>query len=41
LQSGNYGVLDLNDGYLLLKRGYWTPDMTPALKMIDEDAHND
>lgn len=41
LQSGNYGVVDLQDGYLLLKRGYSTPDITPALKMIEEDAHTD
>ena len=41
LQRGNYGVLDLRDGYLLLKKGYSTPDITSALRMIDENAHTD
>jgi len=41
LQSGNYGVLDLQDGYLLLKKGYSAPNITPALEMIDDDAHTD
>lgn len=41
LQSGNYGVVDLQDGYILLKKGYSTPDIGPALKMVDEDAHTD
>jgi uncharacterized membrane protein len=38
LVSGNYGVMDLEDRYLLLKRGYPPSDITPALQMIDEDA---
>ena len=41
LQSGNYGVVDLQDGYILLKKGCSTPDIRPALKMVDEDAHTD
>ncbi|MFL5663865.1 MAG: DUF2079 domain-containing protein [Ktedonobacteraceae bacterium] len=39
LQSSHYGVVDMQDGYLLLKLGYSTPNITPALKMIDEDEH--
>ena len=38
LQHGDYGVVDMEDRYLLLKRGYPPSDITPALQMIDEDA---
>jgi uncharacterized membrane protein len=41
LRTGNYGVVDMQDGYLLLKRGYPLLDATPALRMIDESAHTD
>jgi uncharacterized membrane protein len=41
LQGGSYGVLDMDDGYLLLKAGYPTSDINAALKMIDDDAHSD
>ncbi len=41
LQDGNYGVVNLQDGYLLLKKGYSAPDISPALEMIDDDAHTD
>lgn len=41
LQRGNYGIVDMQDGYLLLKQGYASSDITPALKMIDKDAHTD
>ncbi len=41
LQSGNYGVLDMDDGYLLLEQGYPNTDINAALKMIDDDAHDD
>ena len=41
LQSGHYGLVDMQDGYLLLKKGVVTPDLTPALQMIDDDAHTD
>ena len=39
LQRGDYGIVDMDDGYLLLKRGYPISTITPALQMIDEDAH--
>ena len=39
LQHGDYGVVDMEDRYLLLKRGYPPSDITPALQMIDEDAY--
>lgn len=39
LQHGDYGVVDMEDRYLLLKRGYPPSDITPALHMIDEDAY--
>jgi len=39
LQRGDYGVVDMDDGYLLLKLGYPAADITPALQMIDDDAH--
>ena len=41
LQHGDYGVVDMWDGYLLLKRGFLSSDITPALQMIDEDMHTD
>lgn len=41
LQRGDYGVADMRDGYLLLKRGFLSSDITPALQMIDEDMHTD
>ncbi|MBO0781063.1 MAG: DUF2079 domain-containing protein [Ktedonobacteraceae bacterium] len=41
LQRGDYGVVDLQDGYLLLKRGYPVSDITPALQMIDKHKHTD
>jgi uncharacterized membrane protein len=41
LQRGDYGVVDMDDGYLLLKRGYPTSDITPVFQMIDQDAHTD
>ncbi|HET9921689.1 MAG TPA: DUF2079 domain-containing protein [Ktedonobacteraceae bacterium] len=41
LQRGDYGIVDMGDGYLLLKRGYPLSDITPALQMIDKDAHTD
>ena len=39
LRHGNYGVLDMQDGYILLKRGYPPLNITPALQMIDDDDH--
>lgn len=39
LQRGDYGVVDLQDRYLLLKRGYPPSDITPALQMIDKNAY--
>jgi len=41
LQRGDYGVVDMDDGYLLLKLGYPASNITPALQMIDDDAHTD
>jgi hypothetical protein len=41
LQHGDYGVVDMRDGYLLLKRGFLSSDITTALQMIDEDMHTD
>ena len=38
LQQGNYGVVDMDDSYLLLKLGYQQSDIAPAIKMIDNDA---
>ncbi len=38
LQQGNYGILDMGDSYLLLKRGYPQSDIAPAIQMIDNDA---
>ncbi|HLI07694.1 MAG TPA: DUF2079 domain-containing protein [Ktedonobacteraceae bacterium] len=38
LQQGNYGIKDMDDGYLLLKQGYPQSDIAPAIKMIDDDA---
>jgi hypothetical protein len=38
LQQGNYGILDMDDSYLLLKRGYPQSDIAPAMQMIDNDA---
>jgi uncharacterized membrane protein len=37
LRQGNYGILNMKDGYLLLKRDYPTSDITPAIHMIDDD----
>jgi hypothetical protein len=39
LRQGNYGILDMDDSYLLLKRGYPQSDIAPAIKMIDNDAN--
>jgi uncharacterized membrane protein len=41
LQNGDYGIVDMGNGYLLLKRGYPMSDIdiTAAVHMIDEDAH--
>jgi uncharacterized membrane protein len=39
LQSGTYGVVDMDDGYLLLKRGYPPHNVAQALQMIAETAH--
>ncbi len=39
LRSGDYGVMDMRDGYILLKRGYPPLNITPALQMIDDDDH--
>lgn len=38
LQQGNYGIVDMDDSYLLLKHGYQQSDIVPAIKMIDNDA---
>ncbi len=38
LQQGNYGILDMDNSYLLLKRGYPQSDIAPAIQMIDNDA---
>lgn len=38
LQQGNYGIIDMDDSYLLLKHGYQQSDIVPAIKMIDNDA---
>lgn len=40
LEEGEYGVVDMDDGYLLLKLGYPSIDITPALQMIDDDTHD-
>lgn len=40
LQEGKYGIVDMDDGYLLLKLGYPSSDITPALQMIDDDTHD-
>ncbi len=40
LQSGTYGVVDMDDGYLLLKRGYPPHNVAQALQMIAENAHS-
>jgi uncharacterized membrane protein len=39
LRKGDYGVIDMRDGYILLKRGYPPLNITPALQMIDDDDH--
>ncbi len=39
LQQGNYGILDMDDSYLLLKRGYPQSDIAPAIQMIDNAAN--
>jgi uncharacterized membrane protein len=39
LRNGDYGVMDMQDGYILLKRGYPQLNITPALQMIDDDDH--
>ncbi|GHO44457.1 DUF2079 domain-containing protein [Ktedonospora formicarum] len=38
LQGGNYGLVDLEDGFILMKRGAPVKDFTPALKMIEKYA---
>ncbi|HET8851039.1 MAG TPA: DUF2079 domain-containing protein, partial [Ktedonobacteraceae bacterium] len=41
LLQGNYGVVDMDDGYLLLQRGHPPTDIKPAIHMIDEDGDRD
>ena len=41
LNQGNYGIVDMDDGYLLLQQGYPPTDIEPALHMIDEDGDTD
>jgi len=38
LEQGNYGVVDMLDGYLLLQRGRPPTDISPAIHMIDADG---
>ncbi len=40
LQGGTYGVVDMGDGYLLLKRGSAPHNVAQALQMIAENAHS-
>lgn len=41
LLRGNYGVVDIDDGYLLLQRGHPPTDINTAILMIDEDGDKD
>lgn len=41
LLQGNYGVVDIDDGYLLLQRGHPPTDIKTAIHMIDEDGDRD
>ena len=41
LDQGNYGVVDMRDGFLLLQRGHPPTEITPALHMIDQDGDTD
>ena len=41
LLQGNYGVLDIDDGYLLLQRGHPPTDIKTAILMIDDDGDRD
>jgi uncharacterized membrane protein len=41
LLGGAYGVVDMQDGYLLLKKGYSTAANQSALQMIDMYRHTD
>ncbi len=40
IKDNTYGVVDMNDGYLLLKRGSPPLNVTQALQMIDAHAHS-
>ena len=40
IEDDTYGVVDMDDGYLLLKRGFPAHNVTQALQMIDKNAHN-
>ncbi len=39
IEGDTYGVVDMDDGYLLLKRGAPPLNVTQALQMIDKNAH--
>ena len=41
LLQGNYGILDMDDGYLLLQLGHPATDIGPAIHMIDDDGDRD
>jgi uncharacterized membrane protein len=40
IQDGTYGVIDMDDGYLLLKKGSPPQNVALALQMIAEHAHS-
>jgi len=41
LLRGDYGIVDMRDGYLLLRQGHPPSKITPALHMIDADGDRD
>ena len=40
IQSGTYGVVDMDDGYLLLEKGSPPQNVAQALQMITDHAHS-
>ncbi len=40
IQGGSYGVIDLDDGYLLLQKGSPPQNIAQALQMITDHAHS-